>query len=205
MEKELIPVFELEVNEDKQMMAVALVDRPAIEVNWEAFSHTPDYTFKVVDEDRRIVTGAIMIPNMDIPRLTKDGRPYAVRFTESAIERAVMLFMREGRTRAVNTMHNSTDIPDGVWIFEMFIADTKRGIAPPERFKDLPNGTAFCSMLIDNDEVWADVKSGKFRGFSIEGNFVDVPVEPIPEEEVFKKFINEMLPILENGSLKGKQ
>jgi hypothetical protein len=205
MEKEMIPVFELEVNEEKQMMAVALVDRPAIEVNWEAFSHSPDYSFKVVDEDRRIVTGAIMIPNIDIPRLTKDGRPYAVRFTEQAIERAVMLFMREGRTRAVNTMHNSTDIPEGVWIFEMFIADTKRGIAPPDRFKDLPNGTAFCSMLIDNDEVWADVKSGKFRGFSIEGNFVDVPVEPIPEEEVFKKFINEMLPILENGSLKGKQ
>lgn len=189
--KEKIKVYELDVNEANQMMAVALVDAPAIEVNWFAFNKETEHQFKVTNADRRIVTGAILVPTKNIPRVAMDGTPYFVRFTPSAVERAVQQFMANSRTTAVNLMHRSTDVPEGVYIFEIFIQDSQRGIQHPEGFSELPEGTAYASMKIENDEVWAAVKDGKFKGFSIEGNFIDSEVEEVTEKEA-----KEMLTIL---------
>jgi uncharacterized phage infection (PIP) family protein YhgE len=38
---------------------------------------------------------------------------------------------------------------------------------------DLPNGTWFVKMKIDNQELWQDIKSKKIKGLSIEGYFTD--------------------------------
>jgi hypothetical protein len=38
-------------------------------------------------------------------------------------------------------------------------------------FEYAPDGSAFASYSIDNDEVWGKVKSGEFKGFSVEGLF----------------------------------
>lgn len=38
---------------------------------------------------------------------------------------------------------------------------------------DLPNGTWFVKMRIDNDELWQKIKEGELKGLSIEGYFVD--------------------------------
>ena len=38
---------------------------------------------------------------------------------------------------------------------------------------DLPNGTWFVKMKIDNEELWQDIKSKKIKGLSIEGYFTD--------------------------------
>jgi hypothetical protein len=57
-------------------------------------------------------------------------------------------------------------------MFEIWITDESRGIKPMKGFEDAPDGSAFASYSIDNDEVWGDVKSGKFKGFSVEGMFI---------------------------------
>jgi hypothetical protein len=38
---------------------------------------------------------------------------------------------------------------------------------------DLPNGTWFVKMKINNDELWKKVKDGQLKGLSIEGYFTD--------------------------------
>ena len=38
---------------------------------------------------------------------------------------------------------------------------------------DLPNGTWFVKMKIENVELWNKIKSGELKGLSIEGYFVD--------------------------------
>jgi hypothetical protein len=189
MENKDLPVYELDVDNENQMVAVALVDKPAIEVNWHAFREATPYNFKVADAERRIVMGAIMIPDKNIPRLTDDGKPYMVRFTKRAVERAVQQFMAAGRTKSVNLMHNSTDVPEGVFIYEVFIQDSERGIQHPKGFETLPEGTAYASMKIENNEVWADVKAGKFQGFSIEGSFVERKVDEVTEQEAIKMML----------------
>ena len=38
---------------------------------------------------------------------------------------------------------------------------------------DLPNGTWFVKMRIDNNDLWQKIKAGELKGLSIEGFFVD--------------------------------
>jgi hypothetical protein len=46
-------------------------------------------------------------------------------------------------------------------------------------------------MKVENDDVWAKVKDGTFRGFSIEGIFTDKS-----EKELDKKLIDEVIRVL---------
>jgi hypothetical protein len=38
---------------------------------------------------------------------------------------------------------------------------------------DLPNGTWFVKMKINNDDLWQKIKAGELKGLSIEGYFTD--------------------------------
>jgi hypothetical protein len=60
---------------------------------------------------------------------------------------------------------------EGVTMFEIWITDESRGIKPMKGFEDAPDGSAFASYSIDNDDVWKDIKAGKFKGLSVEGMF----------------------------------
>ena len=47
---------------------------------------------------------------------------------------------------------------------------------PPMGFEEVADGSWFVSYLIDNEDVWSKVKSGEFKGFSVEGVF-DFPAD----------------------------
>ena len=47
---------------------------------------------------------------------------------------------------------------------------------------DLPNGTWFVKMKIENDELWSRIKDGELKGLSIEGYFAD-KMEKMSERE----------------------
>ena len=53
-------------------------------------------------------------------------------------------------------------------------------------------------MKIDNEEVWGDVKSGKYLGLSIEGMFSDRAEEMSKEIEA-EHIISELRKLLSNG------
>ena len=74
-------------------------------------------------------------------------------------------------------MHNSSQQFEGVTLFESFISDPSRGIMPMKGFEDAPVGSWFGSMIVENDEAWAKVKSGEIMGFSVEGLFSYKPKE----------------------------
>ncbi len=169
MDKKLIY---LTVDQDEQdetrVEKVSFVDSPAIQRGWMAFNG--QQRFKVQSEDRRIVSGALMVAGLPIYRRDDSGE-YYVSFTASAIQAIVYKFMKENRTKEVNEMHE-TDV-DGVFLFESFIIDQSRGIKTPEGFDELPDGSWFGSFKVENDEVWAKVKDGTYTGFSVEGLFTE--------------------------------
>jgi hypothetical protein len=169
MDKKLIY---LTVDQDEQdetrVEKVSFVDSPAIQRGWMAFNG--QQRFKVQSEDRRIVSGALMVAGLPIYRRDDSGE-YYVSFTASAIQAIVYKFMKENRTREVNEMHE-TDV-DGVFLFESFIIDQSRGIKTPEGFDELPDGSWFGSFKVENDEVWKKVKDGTYTGFSVEGLFTE--------------------------------
>jgi hypothetical protein len=169
MDKKLIYLtVDQDEADETRVEKVSFVDSPAIQRGWMAFNN--QQRFKVQSEDRRIVSGALMVAGLPIYRRDDSGE-YYVSFTASAIQAIVYKFMKENRTKEVNEMHE-TDV-DGVFLFESFIIDQSRGIKTPEGFDELPDGSWFGSFKVENDEVWKKVKDGTYTGFSVEGLFTE--------------------------------
>lgn len=187
-----VKVFELLIDDATGVEAVALVDTPAIERNWMAFNKA-EHAFKIQNEERRIVSGPLMVADLPIFRVTPTGEEYYVIFRKPTIEKIAKKFMREGKTSAVNLMHNNKQVPEDVWFFNMFLIDSTMGIKTPKGFEELPDGSWFGSAQVDNDELWQEIKAGRFRGFSVEGQFI-----PSDKGEKPKDFIERVIEII-NG------
>lgn len=189
MDKKL-PIYRMTINEGDEsgVTFVALVDEPAIERNWFAFSKQKEFKFQA-DPERRIITGALMVADLPIYRNIPKMGEFYVTFPPSEIEKIVQKFFRSGNTSNVNMMHNENAKVPGVYMFESFIVDSKRGIKAPEGFTGITEGSWIGSYKVDNDEVWDNfIKTGEFKGYSVEGNF-DMSLE---EESLEAQILKEI-------------
>jgi len=168
MDKKL-PVIYLTIddNEDAGVSEIAIVDSPAIEREWQYFAKKKAYNFEVTNEEKRIISGPIMVSGLPIYRRDSDEKEYYVVFDSDTIRKIVYKYMKEGRTNSVNEMHETA--LDGVFMFESFIIDESK--PTPKGFSELPEGSWFGSFRVENDDVWQQVKDGDFKGFSVEGLF----------------------------------
>jgi hypothetical protein len=60
---------------------------------------------------------------------------------------------------------------------------------------DLPNGTWFVKMKIENNDLWEKIKAGELKGLSIEGYFVDKMEKmskTVTDEEIVEAY-NELV------------
>lgn len=188
-----LPVYLLDIsedmNDDAEVDYVALVDKPAIQKNWNAFKN--QQRFEVVSEDKRIISGPLMLADVPIFRSDATYGDYYVVFSKDTIFKIAQKFFKRGYQSNVNLMHSANAQVEGVTMFESFITDQSRGILPMKGFEDAPEGSWFGSFKVDNDEVWNDVKEGKFKGFSVEGLFT-YKTKPKKEEELMNA-IKEIL------------
>lgn len=136
-------------------------------------------SFAIESEERRIITGPAMIAEKPILRRAEDGTTYYVKFSAETIRKAVKLWALQNKYNAVNAEHANP--VGGMHLLESFIVDKERGINAPQAWSDAPEGSWFLSYYVEDDAVWADIKAGKFRGFSIEGYFTDKPADPAEE------------------------
>jgi len=188
-----LPLISLTIDEESEtgVEFIALVDTPAIEREWMAFGKQTQ-RFKIQDKEKRVVSGAVMVANLPIYREDENGQAFYVKFDPDTIEKIVHKFFKTQPSDAVNLMHE-TEV-EGVYMFESFIIDERK--RTPEGFDKLPNGSWFGSFKIDNDEVWDKVKDGTFRGFSIEGIFVDKA-----QQDVDEKLLNEVIRVLSEENI----
>jgi len=188
--KKGLPIYKMSISDDEESTVsyVALVDSPAIERNWFAFSN--HMRFKT-DAARQIVTGALMIADLPIYRRDDKMGEYYVVFDKTQIERIVQKFFKQGNTSNVNMMHDPNKQVDGVYMFESFIIDKSRGINVPEGFDGITEGSWFGSYKIDNPEVWTSVVNGTFQGYSVEGMF-DMEIQKVSIEQEIIDTIDEI-------------
>ena len=67
---------------------------------------------------------------------------------------------------------------------------------------DVPLGTWMGSVKVDNDEIWNDyVKTGKVKGFSIEGYFADKADLRESEDDLAAEILEELKTALEGVEL----
>ena len=165
---------------------VALVERPAIQKGFLAFNdHTQKaMAFSITSEDRHIVSGPLMLADTPIYRIDEEGE-YYVSFPANVIERIAVKFYQQGKQANVNEMHDATKKVEGVTMFESFLVDSSRGIAPMQGYKDAPEGSWFGSFKVENEAIWQSIKAGEYMGFSVEGMFSRYLPNKAPKDHGF--------------------
>jgi len=156
-----------EENDKPGVFAISLVDAPAIESNFVALnSHKVE--MKVVDEEKRIVLGLALIPDKKIYRNNK-GYEYNITFSKDTVRKASELYL--ANLRANNTTVDHKMLVDGVSLSESWIVEDPNKDKTSLYGIEAPIGAWAVSMKVNNNDVWNDVKEGKYLGFSIEGIF----------------------------------
>ena len=142
------------------------------------------------DDEKRIVLGPAMIPDLQIYRKDKDGNPYYVYFSADTIKMIAEKYMKNKYIDNNDTMHNGEAASD-VYVYESWIKDDYEDKANKYGYSDLPIGTWFVSMKVKNDEVWNKIKAGELRGFSVSGYFEEIA--QFAREEMFLHKLAELL------------
>lgn len=202
MEKK-IPIYYATINEDlaglelKQqgIQNIALVDSPAMLTEWLMFDEHKQVEFKMsLQEEQRIITAPVIIADLPIYRkVNEDGveKEFYVVYKKDTNMKVLQKYMSDGNQKKVKLTHDTQDLSKGVFVFEVFMSDESRGIAQPKGF-DLPDGTIFCSMKINNDMIWQEAKAGKVKGISLEG-FFDLEKEIDLDEKQIESIIYDLI------------
>lgn len=181
-------IYELRLTESEEWIDnISLVAEPAIEVDFMAFSK--ERPFKFADEEKHIITGAVMIPNKKMWR--NDFGGCWVYFSEDTCRKAAERWLMDGKNRSFS-VHHKDDIKS-VSVVESWVKIDTADKSTALGFENVPNGTWFISAKVEDKELWQAIKKGEVNGFSIEGVFSIV--EPSEEEliireaeELLKKF-----------------
>jgi len=145
---------------------------------------------RFADEEKKILVGPAMIPNLAIPRIDDEGKMYDVTFSEETIAEIAQKFLKEARTNEVNKDHKQNDA--GTYVYESWIVeDPKTDKANTVYGFSVPKGTWMVKMKVDDPETWKRVKAGELRGFSVEGVFSDLEeIEAMKKYMKIKKILN---------------
>ena len=166
-------IVELVLNDEDILSgveAISIVSAPAIEENFITLSKEQTFLAKV-DGEKRILMGAALVPNKMIYR-RRGEEEYYVFFTEETIRKVSELFLTKGNQNKATLEHEVK--LDGLSVVESWVVEDKEHDKTKKYGLDVPLGTWMVSMKVYNDQVWEEfVKSGKVKGFSIEGYFVD--------------------------------
>jgi len=179
------PVFFLELENGNLKYGIddiALVDKPAIESMFMAFSQEEPIKFSVNSEEQRIITGPVMIPDKMIYRIS-NGKEFYVAATKDTIFQAAQQWGKENRNNNMKLTHDAISNTPDVFMFESFVTNESR-VASVKGYEDLPIGSWFITCKVISDQVWSQVKDGTFKGFSLEALFKLEPVAVLNDEEI---------------------
>lgn len=184
--KKNIPTYYASVDEEGTgMFVVSLVDEPAVEVEWQLFS-TVQEMFKIENEDRKIITGVVMLAETPIYRWDPTMGEYYIKYSKDTIEKMVQKYFKGGYQENVDEDH-SFELIDGIELQQAFIKDTEKGIAPVG-FDKVPDGSLFFTYKVTSDELWDKVKNGSWTGFSLAGAFSLVEMGAIENDITDEEF-----------------
>ena len=142
------------------------------------------------DDEKRMVMGPAMVPDLNIFRKDMFGNPYYVFFSAETIKMIAEKYMRNKYIDNNDENHNGKAVDD-VYVVESWIKEDKEDKSNKYGYGNLPIGTWFVSMKVRNDEVWEKVKNGELKGFSVSGFFEEIA--EFAKEQMFLKEVAKIL------------
>ena len=151
---EELEIYELFIDEDNDLNgieAISIVENPAIEEDFYAFNKEGKLELAKVDEEKRILMGAALIPNKKIYR-NNGKQEYYIYFSENTVRKASELFLSKGKQNN-STLEHQVEL-QGMsvvesWIIEDDIQDKSRKYS-----LKMPVGTWMVSVKVNNNEIW---------------------------------------------------
>lgn len=167
---DIIELFIDENDEVSGIEAVSIVENPAIEEDFVALKNQ-EFKFAQIDKEKRILMGAALIPNKPIYRRSEDNE-YYIYFSRDTVRKASELFFIRGNHNK-STLEHQVPLAGLVAVESWIVEDLKKDKSRLYGM-EVPLGTWMLSMKVQNEDVWENyVKTGKVKGFSIEGYFAD--------------------------------
>ena len=186
-----IPVYDAVITDDETgMFRISLVDDPAVMSNFQAFdAKKKPVMYAIQDEEKRLVRGCIMRADFPIYRRDEQMGEYYIIYKAEEIRKMAEKYLLEGRQNDVNLMHQEGSDVDGVQMVQYFI---KGDGIQVDGFDDCADGSLFGEFHVVNDDIWAEIKAGTYKGFSLEGVF-----DLVPEQN--KDEIQEIVDLLDGA------
>ena len=175
MKRKKTKIIELVISDESEELtidAISLVTSPAIEQDFVFFGKDKNnLTLARIDEEKRMLVSPALIPNKQIFRYDPNtDSNYYVYFSKETVRQASELYLKHNNHHKATYQHE--DRVSGVLTIESWIKEGEQDKSKLYGF-DLPDGTWFVKMKIENDEMWSKIKDGELKGLSIEGYFIN--------------------------------
>ena len=191
-----------EDQEDSGIEAISIVESPAIESDFVSLN-SQEIKLAEIDKEKRLLLGALLIPNKPIYRNGDEGE-YYIFFSKNTIVKASQMYLRNGYQNNSTLEHDQA--LKGLTLVESWIVEDEVQDKSRKYGLNVPIGTWMGAVKVNNEEIWKEyVKTNKVKGFSIEGYFADKMEnkESIKEDlSIEDKIINEIKNILTSQDAK---
>jgi hypothetical protein len=195
----------LDEESDLGIEAISVVENPAIEEDFVALK-SQEFKLAEIDGERRILMGALLIPNKPIYRRNGEDE-YYIYFSKDTVLKASQMYLMNSKQNN-STLEHQHQL-EGLSLVESWIVEDKVHDKSVKYGMDLPLGSWVGSVKVNNDQIWNEfVKTGKVKGFSIEGYFADKMERPNDqtikdelaqiEEEEAEYLLGEIKAIIKN-------
>ena len=177
-------LVQFDPEQQKGVYAISLVENPAIE-EVGVYLSKDEATIQLKEIEKGLLMSPVLIPNQKILRVDENGNPFNIIFPKETIELAQRHFHINGYQSKSTEEHDSNLQLSDVTIVESWIKEFDQDKSNEYGY-DLPIGTWFAIMKIDNQEIKEKIKSGDIKGFSIDGAFKLNNYKMTKETDFFK-------------------
>ena len=163
----MLPVYALRITDNADgVNTISVVTDPAIMESCMKFSAQEKFEISLSQNDeKQELFGPVLIPDLMIYRRDeKSNFEYYVVFEKDTIEQLEKMYFRESYNFNVSLEHSGENVQG--FVFESFIKNSELGISPEGW--DVPDGTWFVRMRIEDKAAWEKIKEEGLSGFSVE-------------------------------------
>ena len=197
-------IIELIIDEQMELSgidAISIVENPAIEENFIALNSVQkEYNFAEVSKEKKIIMGAMLIPDKPIYRRDDENGEYYIYFSQDTIRRCMEMFF-QNNNQSNATFEHFEKISGLTMVESWIVEDTQKDKSNLYNL-NVPVGTWMGTIKVENDVIWNEfIKTKKVKGFSIEGYFADKAKLPLSKIDNTDAEIEAGLQLLEIKSL----
>ena len=170
-------VFKLIVNLDDEtgLTFNALVAAPAHNKSVMAFSESKK-SYLSFNDNKQMITGIAISANQLIERNSPELGKYFVYFEPKEVEKMILKMSRQKLLSSVNLMHDDSQVVSGITFIEGYFIDDTKKLPKGLDDKNVQKGSYAMTYYVEDVNLYNEIKLGKYAGYSIEGIFVQIPI-----------------------------